>query len=59
MLGRRPADTTGTPSVTTLAQGTWARWTATIGTTATPGVGQDLGGLVGLERHCPQRVGRG
>jgi hypothetical protein len=40
MLGRRPADTTGTPSVTTLPQGIWARWTATIGTTATPGSGR-------------------
>ena len=33
MLGRRRAGTTGTPSVTTLPQGTWAPWTATIGTT--------------------------
>jgi hypothetical protein len=37
MLGRRRADTTGTPLVTTLPQGTWAPWTATIGTTAMPG----------------------
>ena len=40
MLGSRRADTTGTPSTTTLPQGTWAPWTATIGTTATPGSGR-------------------
>jgi hypothetical protein len=33
MLGRRRAASTGTPLVTTLPQGTWAPWTATIGTT--------------------------
>src|SRR5215218_9765754 len=33
MLGRRRAGMTGTPSMTTLPQGTWAPWTATIGTT--------------------------
>jgi hypothetical protein len=37
MLGSRWADTTGTPSVTILPQGTWAPWTATIGTTTTSG----------------------
>jgi hypothetical protein len=40
MLGSRRADTTGTPSTTTLPQGTWAPWTARIGTTATPGSGR-------------------
>ena len=35
MLGRSQAGTTGTPSMTTLPQGTWAPWTATIGTTTT------------------------
>jgi hypothetical protein len=40
MLGRRRADTTGTPSVTTLPQGTLAPWTATTGTTTTPGSGR-------------------
>jgi len=40
MLGRRRADTTGTPSTTTLPQGTRAPWTATIGTTTTPGSGR-------------------
>jgi hypothetical protein len=40
MLGRRLAATTGTPSTTTLPQGTWAPWTATIGTTARPGSGR-------------------
>ena len=40
MLGRRLADTTGTPSTTTLPHCTWAPWTATIGTTATPGSGR-------------------
>jgi hypothetical protein len=40
MLGRRRADTTGTPLMTTLPHGTWAPWTATIGTTATPGSGR-------------------
>jgi hypothetical protein len=40
-----------------LPQGTWASWTATIGATARPRVGQDHGGLVGLERHRSQ--GRG
>jgi hypothetical protein len=34
MLGRRLAATTGTPSITTLPQGTWAPWTATIGSGA-------------------------
>jgi hypothetical protein len=53
MLGRRRAATTGTPSLTTLPQGTWAPWMATIGTTATPRVGQDLGGLVGFEVRRP------
>jgi hypothetical protein len=41
----RRADTTGTPSTTTLPQGTWAPWTATIGTTTTtttPGLGRTL-----------------
>jgi hypothetical protein len=37
MRGRRLAITTGTPSMTTLPQGTWAPCTATIGTTTTPG----------------------
>jgi len=40
MLGTRRADTTGTPSTTTLPQGTWAPWTATIGTIATAGLGR-------------------
>jgi hypothetical protein len=40
MLGRRRAATTGTPFVTTLPQGTWAPWTATIGTTTTSGSGR-------------------
>jgi hypothetical protein len=40
MLGRRRAATTGTPSVTTFPQGTRAPWTATIGTTTTPGSGR-------------------
>ena len=40
MLGTRRADTTGTPFMTTLPQGTLAPWTATIGTTATPGSGR-------------------
>jgi hypothetical protein len=44
ILGRRRAVTTGTPSMTTLPQGTWAPWMAMTGTTTTPGVGQDLGG---------------
>jgi hypothetical protein len=35
MLGRRRAVTTGTPFTTTLLQGTWAPWTAMIGTTTT------------------------
>src|SRR5215207_10085369 len=30
----------GTPSMTTLPQGTWAPWTATMGTTAVPGSGR-------------------
>ena len=59
MLGSRRAATTGTPWVTTLPQGTWAPWTATIGTTDHAGVGQDLGGPVGLERHRPQDGGEG
>jgi hypothetical protein len=59
MLGRCRAITTGTPSTTTLPQGTLAPWTATIGTTTRPWVGQDPGGPVGLERHCPQRGGEG
>ena len=46
MRGRRLADMTGTPSMTTFPQGTWAPWTATIGTPARPGSGQDLGGYV-------------
>ena len=40
MLGKRRAATTGTPSATTLPHGTWAPWTTTIGTTATPGSGR-------------------
>jgi hypothetical protein len=36
MLGRRRA-ATGTPFMTTLPHGTWAPWTATIGTTTTSG----------------------
>jgi hypothetical protein len=40
MLGRRRAGTIGTPFMTTLPQGTWAPWTATIGTTTTPGSGR-------------------
>jgi hypothetical protein len=40
MLGRRRADTTGTPSVTTLPHGTGTPWIAMIGTTATPGSGR-------------------
>ena len=59
MLGRRRADTTGTPFMTILPQGTWAPWTAMIGTTAHARVGQDLGGLVGLERHRAQSGGEG
>ena len=39
MLGRRRADTIGTPFMTTLPQETWTPWTATIGTT-TPGSGR-------------------
>jgi len=39
-LGRRVAARTGTPSLTTFHQGTWEPWTATIGTTATPGSGK-------------------
>jgi hypothetical protein len=35
MVGRRTAATTGTPSTATLPEGTWARWTATIGTATT------------------------
>jgi hypothetical protein len=35
--GRRWAGTIGIPFMTTLPQGTWAPWTATIGTTPTPG----------------------
>jgi hypothetical protein len=35
MLGSRRAATTGTPFMTTLPHGTWAPWTATIGTTTT------------------------
>ena len=46
-----------TPSMTTLPQGTWGPWTATIGTTTW--VGQDLSGSVGLERHGPQGGARG
>ena len=57
MLGRRRAGPIGTPSVTTFPQGTWAPWTATIGTTTTPGVRQDQGGPVGHERDGLQ--GRG
>jgi hypothetical protein len=56
MLGSRRAATTGTPSTTTLPQGTWAPWTATIGTT-TCGSARTLGGPVGLERHRPQDGG--
>jgi hypothetical protein len=37
MLGSRRAATTGTPSATTLPQGTWVPWTARIGTTTTSG----------------------
>jgi hypothetical protein len=40
MLGRRRAGATGTPSVTTLPQGTWAPWIAMIGTTTTSGSGR-------------------
>ena len=40
MLGRRRAATTGTLATTTLPHGTWAPWTATIGTTAMPGSGR-------------------
>ena len=47
-MGRRRADTTGTPCMATLRQGTLAPWTITIATTTTTRVGQDLGGLVGL-----------
>ena len=35
--GRCRAGTTGTPSMTTLPQGTWVPWTAMIGTTTTSG----------------------
>jgi hypothetical protein len=47
MLGRRLAGTTGTPAVTTSPQpqGTWAPWTATIGTT-TCGSARTWGGLL-------------
>ena len=58
MPGRRRADTTGTPSMRTLPQGTWAPWTATIGTTHLR-VGQDLGGSIGLERHRTERGAEG
>jgi hypothetical protein len=61
MLGRRWAATTGTPSMTTLPQGTWTPWMATTGTTTTHhvGVSQDLGGPVGLERHGAHCRGEG
>ena len=58
MLGRRRAGTTGTPSMTTLPQGTWAPWMAMTGTTANVGVGQHLGGLVSLERHRAEGEGQ-
>ena len=45
--------------MTPLPQGTWAPWTATVGTTTTCGVGQDQGGLISLERHRLQRSGEG
>jgi hypothetical protein len=57
LLGSRRAATTGTPSATTLPQGTWVPWTARIGTTTTSGSVRDLGGLVSLKRHRP--YGRG
>jgi hypothetical protein len=40
MLGSRWAGTTGTPFTITLPQGTWALWTATTGSTTTPGSGR-------------------
>ncbi len=59
MLGRRWAATTGTPSITTLPQGTWAPWTATIGTTATPGSGRAWAAWSASNEDRPQCGGEG
>jgi hypothetical protein len=59
MLGSRRAGTTGTPWTTTLAQGTWVPWTATIGTTTTSGSANTRAAWFGLERHRLQRGGEG
>jgi hypothetical protein len=58
MLGRRRAGTTGLPSITTLPQGDLG---AVDGHDRHHdlGVGQDLGGSVGLEGHRPQDGGEG
>ena len=51
-LGRRVAATTGTPSMTTLPQGPGAMDRHNRHHHHHVVDSQDLGGLVGLERHC-------
>src|SRR5215216_2337977 len=58
MVGSRRAATTGTPFTTTLPQGTWAPWTATIGTTTTPGSGRTRAAW-SASNDTVRRVGRG
>jgi hypothetical protein len=59
MLGRRQADTTATPSTTTLPQGDLGTVDGNDRHHCHARVGQDLSGLVGLERYCMQGRGEG
>jgi hypothetical protein len=59
MPGRRRADTTGTPPNDDFASGDLGAMDRHDRHHDHALVGQDLGGLVGLERHHPQGQGQG